>query len=120
MDKKIEELLIDSGQMLLRLRSRTKPHKNDWDDVNKLLGRIDKLLYPQPDTYTIAPLPSFGDLMTLETFTKAVRVGGFIDYDGSGYYATLTEYATNYHVKPSRLSSDKTPEWATHIIWFNR
>jgi hypothetical protein len=36
----------------------------------------------------LKPLPSYGDLIPIKEFIKACKDGSFIDYDGSGCYAT--------------------------------
>lgn len=74
-------------------------------------------------------IPEYGDLMTIERFSDCVKSGSFIDYDGYGYWATETQ-CSSLSVKPSQFYkskkicgkdiSDLKPEWATHIVWFNR
>lgn len=68
-------------------------------------------------------LPCFGNLHTVAEFKLAVRVGAIVDSDGFGQYATSVEY--DFHgrfgdVKPSTIMAADLPEWATHIIWFNK
>jgi len=68
---------------------------------------------------------SNGDLMTIEEFVEACQAGGFIDYDGMGDWATATHVVysdiTNW-IKPSKILSGEqfAPEWATHVLWYNR
>ena len=57
--------------------------------------------------------PEYGDLYQLDEWDEAVNAGYFNSDDGSGYWATKTEYA---HVS----CWDECPEWATHILWFNK
>ncbi len=78
----------------------------------------------------LEPHPNYGDLMTIDEFKKAVEDGMFIDFDGYGNWATKTEYELPSNVKPSHFYKpvkvaghnliDLKPEWATHILWFNR
>jgi hypothetical protein len=50
-----------------------------------------------------------------------VQWGGFIDYDGSGVFATSAQ-KSDVGVWPSMLSYPwfVWPEWATHVVWYNR
>ena len=67
-------------------------------------------------------------LMTLEEWKDDVECGGFIDYDGYGYFATATQQS-NIQVYPSDYWNGSMKEkqyawheplWATHIVWYNR
>jgi hypothetical protein len=52
-------------------------------------------------------------LMDLTEFIGNVTCGGICDYDGHGYYATLTGR--------SQISCwDDAPSWATHVCWYNK
>ena len=62
------------------------------------------------------PLPEYGDLITLEEFSKNVIDGMFIPYDGDGYLATKDGMSREH----SCWSLDDRPEWATHVMWFNK
>ena len=60
------------------------------------------------------PVPSYGDLMTIEEFNKAVNERYIMDEDdGSGYW-----------VKDGMSCDDEvfssTQEDATHVIWYNK
>ena len=67
------------------------------------------------------PIPSYGDLMPISEWLKGVQCGGYIDYDGHGNLSNGTE-ESNVVVQPSDITEKgmKLPEWATHIVWFNR
>ncbi len=69
------------------------------------------------------------DLMTVADFRQHVACGGFSDDDGFGVAAKLvddttpvTEVMADDHpdlwVYPSAVAF--IPEWATHIVWYNR
>lgn len=72
------------------------------------------------------------DHMTIDAFCQYVADGSFIDYDGFGCFATATHYDPGQRVKPSdivvyrdtnempRGRSGDHPEWATHVVWFNK
>ncbi len=63
------------------------------------------------------PMPPYGDLFTREEFSERVRLGLFINYDGTGYFATKDGMNRANRVDCSKL---EFPEWATHVAWFNR
>lgn len=79
---------------------------------------------------------SCGDLFTLKDFKDSVESGGFIDYDGFGSLSNGKQIAKNFTVKPSWFKKDKVhfgnifldkrmklvdiPNWATHVVWYNR
>ena len=62
-----------------------------------------------------------GDLMTIEEFIENVLDGTFTNNDGSGYLATSTK-GSNIEVSPTALmyGTFYVPEWATHVIWYNK
>ena len=66
-------------------------------------------------------LPDYGDLIPLDEFKGACDCGAFIDYDGFGHYATKHQMDGDYEVRPSNVvKGEVAPEWATHVMWFNR
>lgn len=69
----------------------------------------------------MSPLPNYGDHMPIADWLEAVHVGLFIDYDGSGDYATATE-VSDQPVYPSDITKLKKqpPAWATHVVWYNK
>lgn len=71
-------------------------------------------------TPTMKPHTGRGHIMTLNAFKKAVKNGSFIDYDGSGNYATETE-ESDIAIYPSDFDKkDKIRKDFTHIRWYNR
>ena len=66
-------------------------------------------------------IPDYGDKFTKKKWLSCVKSGGFIDYDGEGYYATRTKMS-NKLVKPSHVKKGwfRDEKRFTHIIWFNR
>jgi hypothetical protein len=60
-------------------------------------------------------------LLTKEDFIEDVRMGGFIDDDGVGEFATADQVST-HEVYPSDISFPGFvwPEWATHVLWYNK
>jgi hypothetical protein len=78
--------------------------------------------------YKLTDLVEDDCCMTLQEWKIEVEWGGFIDYDGYGYFATKTQ-ESDIQVSPSDYwdGSKKTvnvswvePDWATHIVWYNR
>ncbi len=63
--------------------------------------------------------PETGEHMPLAEFLQAVTSNCFIDYDGYGELATATE-VSNVTISPSQVGSTAFPEWATHVMWYNR
>lgn len=60
-----------------------------------------------------------GDLMTIEDFKTYCKSGGFIDYDGSGNYATATQ-ESNISIYPSDIEEGVYRNDFTHVMWYNR
>lgn len=68
-------------------------------------------------------LSEYGDLYSIKDFSKYCKCGAFCDDDGHGYLATDSQ-ESNMRIKPSDLFDPEyvknIPEWATHVMWFNR
>ena len=63
--------------------------------------------------------------MTIEDFIACCLEGGFIDYDGMGNWATATHVDDRGFEKwiyPSQITNGTItpPDWATHVLWYNR
>jgi len=65
------------------------------------------------------PIPSYGDHMTLDEFVEICKSGGFVDYDGTGYYATAT-HMTRERAYPSKIRDGVIDRTYTHVMWFNK
>jgi hypothetical protein len=67
-----------------------------------------------------------GDLMPLDEWLKQVNDGGFIDYDGHGEFAfdrgNGVWLSSKMPIHPSDITKFKItpPQWATHVLWFNK
>jgi len=61
------------------------------------------------------------DLMTLKEFVNCCTSGGFIDYDGNGYYASAT-HESNIPAIPSMITSKMILDnpLLTHVVWYNK
>ena len=64
-------------------------------------------------------IPSYGEMMTLEIWIKACDNGLFINFDGSGDLATADE-CSDFQILPSERHLIKYPDWATHVVWYNK
>lgn len=58
--------------------------------------------------------PYYGDVMKASVWEEQVRNGMFTPDDGIGYWATETK------MRPDTDCFDGCPEWATHVVWFNK
>jgi hypothetical protein len=67
----------------------------------------------------LRPIPDYGYKFTLEEFREAVERGMFIDWDGSGYYATETEMS-ELRARPSAIRVGEIERDFTHVVWFNK
>lgn len=57
----------------------------------------------------------YGDLMEAQEWIDNRDSGGFIPYDGDGYWCTSTQ-KSNLEV----WDCETKPEWATHVLWYNK
>ena len=68
--------------------------------------------------------PDEDDCMTMpvEEFLGAVKAMGFMDDDGYGFWAQTEASMSNQVVRPSDVGKRgfAPPEWATHVVWFNK
>jgi len=69
----------------------------------------------------LEPVPDYGDVFAFEDFLDRVKCGGFMDWDGSGYFGISTHIFSGQDIccNEQWLLKNKPPE-ATHIIWFNK
>lgn len=63
------------------------------------------------------PIPSYGDLLTVQEFLDNCESGFFIDYDGHGNPAK-DGMLSSQRIYPSERST--IPSDATHVVWYNR
>lgn len=67
----------------------------------------------------LKPLPSYGDLMTITDFKTDCRNKYLTDWDGTGYYATLSGMSDIPALCVDAWRMTATGEF-THIMWFNK
>ena len=70
-------------------------------------------------TLEFEKLPDYGDLIEKEEFIENCKARAFIDYDGNGCLASKDKMS-NVRISPSQIGTFYWPEWATHVVWFNR
>lgn len=66
------------------------------------------------------PIPSYGDLIPLNDFVHMVVSGGFIDYDGTGYYSDGKVYFRNKPAIPSEFTKGNIDRSFAYVMWFNK
>lgn len=74
-----------------------------------------------PKDIKFGKIPKYGDKMVIKEWLDCCKTNFFIDYDGWGYYATAKRMS-EVKVRPSDTEAPDfaIPEWATHIVWFNK
>ena len=70
---------------------------------------------PAHVVHQLKPNVSYGHLIPLEEFEQGRKHHALMSDDGPGCWATATHYADR-----SDVWSDNRPEWATHVLWFNK
>jgi len=123
-EKELEELdsqLDEKSAVIERDWNFQRPfeeYEKAYAHINRAAGIISRevKLRKKPN---MTPLDKDGNLMTLEEFKECCRGGGFIDYDGFGYYSTETE-ESDITIKPSDITSGNYRKDFTHINWYNR
>jgi len=70
-------------------------------------------------SYKLSELSDFGDVMLLKHFIECVDCGGFIDYDGFGYYVKDNQ-ESDIEIYPSDVKHNMVRKDFDTIIWFNR
>jgi len=116
---------IDKLYILLEKKERkwdnTKPYdeyreyvRPEYKKINEF-GRQLRMI----QSYRLNELPDFGDVMSLEHFIECVDCGGFIDYDGFGYYVKDGK-ESDIEIHPSDIKYNMVRKDFDTIIWFNR
>lgn len=71
--------------------------------------------------YTTREVPEYADVMTIDEFVECVESGGFIDYDGSGYYMTNETTETDIPVNLTTIRSvGEYRKDMPFVAWYNR
>lgn len=124
---KIEEIekRIDAVERVLEKKEQDWDYSRPWEEYQEHcrperkelanLGRELRLIKP----YELQELSDYGDVMSIEHFTECVNEGGFIDYDGFGYYVKDGK-ESDIEIYPSDVKHNKVRKDFDTIIWFNR
>ena len=111
---KINEMQSDCAKQNLSWDEYLEASKSLRIAYNKAYDEYRLLQTPEME-----PIPDYGDHMTMGKFVRYCKDGGFIDYDGSGNYATATEMS-DISVSPSDIMSGVYRKDFTHVVWFNK
>lgn len=95
-------------------------HDYEWymSETQNIVDRLSRE-YRLVQTPKMRGIPSYGDHMTLEEFVSYCKSGMFIDYDGSGNYATESQ-ESNIDIHPSDVALGKIRKDFTHVVWYNK
>ncbi len=92
-----------------------------YDDYEKAVAKFEERSREMTNHHERIPMiifteeiPEYGDLMTLEEFLHDVKDGCITDYDGTGHWSNGFSMSREGNV------FGKTPEGATHVVWFNK
>jgi hypothetical protein len=91
----------------------------DQEDCDRLRD-IASTLDPAVLEADWSDIPDYADVMSVDEWLHAVECGGFIDYDGHGYYVRDDKMDRNQLAKPSTAKEQPPKEGYTHVAWFNR
>lgn len=108
-------LIYGMGISVIEIFKVIKFHEETIDPFMRLVGAV-KRYYKD---FKLEKQDDIGNLMTLEDFVEACDCGGFIDYDGYGYYATADKQS-DVVISPSDVSLELVREDFTHVKWYNR
>jgi hypothetical protein len=100
------------GTSLQAFQEHCEPESSELAELYR------KRRYIQP--YKLSESSNIGDVMSLDHFIECVKMGGFIDYDGFGYYMK-DGMETDVMIKPSDVKHNmvRSDEFS-EIQWFNR
>ena len=59
------------------------------------------------------------DLLSVKEYLKQVAEGSLIDYAGDGNPSDGKTKDVSVRIRPSAAGSD-IPQWASHIVWYNK
>lgn len=110
LDDKVDEVW-DSTTDYEDFIDRTKELRSE---IKEIKSRMQLIKVPK-----LSPIRSYGNKMTIREFVECCKAGGFIDYDGIGYYAT-DDQESDVFILPSHVAMGLVRTDFTHVIWFNR
>lgn len=83
---------------------------NKQEELDKLYTQATRLIFSKKEF-------SFGELMTVENFIKEQECGGFIAYDGTGYYV---DFDGNELGHVNWYDFHDYPEGTVFVAWYNK
>jgi len=116
---------IEKYEDLVKKKDAKWDYSNPWDEYTEYmapewkkleeLSREKRLIQP----YKLSEMSDFGDQMSLDDFQSSAEDGGFIDYDGHGYY-TKDGKESDVLILPSDVKNKMVRGDFDSIIWFNK
>ena len=132
-EERLKEIEVETKKLYEAIKKKDKewyvieknydePFEEYWKRVQEpesskiaTLSREKRLIMP----YELKELPTYGDVMSLKSFIECVNEGGFIDYDGHGYYVKDGK-ESNIMIIPSDVEYNSVRKDFDTIVWFNR
>ena len=107
---------MDSMEWLMKqlINDVKKTKRLTYQKENELAKRYAKMIKIQSKV-------KYGDVMEIEHFIECVKTGGFIPYDGYGYYwdedtQDETEFHTSFNVDELKKQAKKYK----YVVWYNK
>ena len=86
-----------------------------------ILQKEEELAKRYAEMIKIQTKVEYGDVMWIEDFIECVRVGGFIPYDGYGYYwDEETQDETEFHTSFNVGELKKKAKQYKYVVWYNK
>lgn len=116
------QALFNLGILEQQLGMDMKPHIVDPHHLpdDKTLAIVKSKMR---GTYHLKPLPDYGAMMPIAEFTDLCTETWFLNRDGHGQYATISEISDIWAYPADIVSGDLDPRIdnkLTHIIWFSK
>lgn len=95
---------------------------NEVSKINRLTyKKKEELAKRYAEMIKIQTKVKYGDVMWIEDFIECVKSGGFIPYDGWGYYwddekQEETEFNTSFNVDELKKQAKKYK----YVVWYNK
>ncbi len=102
---------LPSGLDYHEFQSRLAPTEGKVAELSRKIRLI--------QSYTLEDLDEHNDVMTLQEFIECCKCGGFIDYDGHGYYVK-GDKRTNIQICPSDVAHESIRREFDKVVWFNK
>jgi len=117
LDNKLDDLASEIDKTWDFSRPFTE-YQHEYRYVDKAAGVISREINMK-SVPKMEPHDNIGDLFTMEDFKADCESGGFINYDGFGYYAT-DKKQSNIKISPSHFKTNKVRSDFSHVMWYNR